>query len=998
MSRYRSYLLIAAILSVGTIFVFSGGAAAQSSDGETIELSESGFEQAHSLSYSSDGRFLAVGGTSGIYLVDAQKLSKEEFIGTHVWARTVAFQPGSHLLAAGLFDDSVKFWRVPGAQPAGSMDDPEGWVRSISFSADGALIASASDDETVRVWQVEDAAPLLVLENAMGVRAVALSPDGTRIAGAMADNTVRVWSVPAGTLIYTLTGHEDWPRCLDFSPDGQYLASGSFDTTIRLWSMADGKLEKTLTGHSSSVLGVVFSPDGKLLASGSVDETVRLWDVVSGAQIRVLQGHKDFVYSVAFSPDGHTLASGSADNTVRMWDVNTLGETDPTLEHPVVITASDCRSCHHRRGQVEPARVIELNCENCHPSGVSLTWCTGFPRSSLVEKNAVTYTAVPDVSGVPVNDDKLAVVIAAPGNGETLYVRGDFQAPEFVSGTIYYADSVRLSDVEIHLDIISNGETTASLVTHPTETGTFSFNVAINFTSPPPHLSRPGTRQCLICHGDFVPQAGLPKGDVHLVVSAATPDGQRAVDDRWVHVDPSGTVQVPVQVLNADSNEPLEGLSVEASAILYEWRNRFATATSGPAGKTQVGLDALSQAQTTYKITIPPQVLDGVLYESPAPIQLELDPASPVQPLTLTARPVTGQINGGLGNADRLMGDEKIWAVRLPAGPVYQASLAPQNMFTFDQIPISNYLVIPDLQAFSRQGLYAPSYTVDLLESPVTNISFSLEHGRVLSGSVRTQDGSSLPFAWVEIGNTGSIKAIDPATGSFVLGGIPSDVNFITLSAPGYYSLPLAVKGSVDVLEARLVPRPELRVFNLDDGQVFLPEETRAVVTDAKIEMESGWIWGENGGSGPLEVRLPGAIVRLSSGRFALEQPARGMGWLYVQDGRAEVVFDDGPDIVPVVAGQMVALRNGAEPITMDSLIAMALHPPLHELPVFARIEPSPGARIQTWLVRTGIGAMQTITFITYILSLVTLIIVPAIVLFSYWKKRRSSSNSQENH
>lgn len=84
----------------------------------------------------------------------------------------------------------------------------------------------------------------------------------------------------------------------------------------------------------------------------------------------------------------------------------------------------------------------------------------------------------------------------------------------------------------------------------------------------------------------------------------------------------------------------------------------------------------------------------------------------------------------------------------------------------------------------------------------------------------------------------------------------------------------------------------------------------------------------------------------------------------------------------------MVALIEHANPIQMESTIATALHPASKESPVSETIEPLLSTRIQSWLVKAGIGAMQTVTFITYILSLVALLLIPLIVLFWYRKKR----------
>src|SRR5512143_2272588 len=97
--RYR-FLLI--LLVFGSLVFISGHALAQTDDAmRVINLSNSGFEQAHAISFSPDGNLLAVGGTSGVYLVEVQKLSITKFIEANTWARSVAFVPGSNIFAAG---------------------------------------------------------------------------------------------------------------------------------------------------------------------------------------------------------------------------------------------------------------------------------------------------------------------------------------------------------------------------------------------------------------------------------------------------------------------------------------------------------------------------------------------------------------------------------------------------------------------------------------------------------------------------------------------------------------------------------------------------------------------------------------------------------------------------------------------------------------------------------------------------------------------------------
>ncbi|MBN8579157.1 MAG: WD40 repeat domain-containing protein [Anaerolineae bacterium] len=973
-------LFIPTLFAVMIMVTFNRASARTGELVRVFELSPSGYERAHALAFSPDGDHLAVGGTSGIYLFDTQQLSEPEFIQTDVWARSLLFLPQNNQLVAGLFDNTVKFWNITNPRSLKTLDAPNGWVRSIATSRDGSLIAAAADNDTIRIWQTGSDELKLVLNNLTGVRVVALSPDGTMIAGALSDNTVRVWKVSNGELLYTLTGHKDWPRCLAFSPDGQILASCGFDRTIRFWNISDGSLMRVLEGHKSSILGIAFSPDGQTIASGSVDQTVRLWNVSDGSQIKILQGHTDFVYAVAYSPDGKTLASGGGDNTLRLWNLEDLTAYP---DEAVPDVPSDCRQCHHRRGQNEPARVIDLSCEACHAGGIGLSWCTAFPRSSLAEQTPIHYNATYDVSGVPVNQSDVAIVLASPGNGETFYATGNSLAPEIISGRVFAKDKENITEINVRLDIVSGEQITASLETNPTTNGDFTFNVAINPNSPPSYSSKPATRQCTQCHDDSLAQAGIPTGTVNFVVTASTPDGRFAIDSRWARVDASGSAALPIQIVDAETNEPLNGLSVEATTILYQWRERFSNITTSADGLAQLELEELSQSPTTYGLTIPPQIVNGILYVSPEAVTVKLAPNAEETPVTLKAQAMKGRINGSLsaGNSTNL------WAIQLPAGPVYQITPTPQNSFTFEDIPVGQYVLTADVFALAEQDLFAPSQEIDLFTSPNTQVVISPTAAKPLTGSIASEDGNFLPFAWINIGNRDIFQASDPSSSEFLIPNLP-EADFITASAPGFYALPKGISDTDSALNFQLVPRPETQFIAWNDGQVVLPAETLTTVDELEFDLSSGWLWGKsNNGSEPLTIHLPNLDIEITSGSFALEYPAAGMGWLYIHQGEAQVSgLADQPQVT-VRGGEMLSLTENASPIPLEPSIVMALHPALEKSPVSETIEPTLAVKIQSWLAKAGIGVLQIITFITYILSLATLSVIALRSLFLSRKK-----------
>ncbi len=268
-----------------------------------ISLSTTGDERANAVAFSPDGKYVVVAASGGIYLFDSQTLSREQFISTGTWVRTLAISPDGTSLLAGLFDETARMFSFPAFEPKSQFENLGGWARSVAFTSDGRLAAVAAGD-AIRLWNTTDGSLQLTIPDLDGVRALAISPDGVTLAVGLQDNSIQLRATSDGSLLKMLLGHAGWIRCLAFSPDGTQLASGAFDATARVWDVQTGELRHTLTDHQSSVLGIAFSPDGTSLATGSVDQTVRLWNPDDGTLLRTFVGHTSFVYTVAFSPDG----------------------------------------------------------------------------------------------------------------------------------------------------------------------------------------------------------------------------------------------------------------------------------------------------------------------------------------------------------------------------------------------------------------------------------------------------------------------------------------------------------------------------------------------------------------------------------------------------------------------------------------------------------------------------------------------------------------------
>ena len=270
--------------------------------------------------WSPDGEMVAIAGSIGVHLYDAQTFETLAYFETGVWAYAVAFSPDGTLLAAGLEDATIRLWRIADQTPLQTLEGHSGAVWSVAFSPDGSLLASGSADSDINLWSLPDGSFVRQLTGHLyGVYTVDFSPDGQLVASGGGDNTVRLWNTADGTQISGQMGHARRVYSVAFSPDGTILASGSQDDTLRLWDVADGVVIETLSGHTDDVNAVAFSPDGSLLASASSDGTARLWQVADAALVRQTENRTDAVASVAFSPDGNTIAVGAIDGTFQTW-------------------------------------------------------------------------------------------------------------------------------------------------------------------------------------------------------------------------------------------------------------------------------------------------------------------------------------------------------------------------------------------------------------------------------------------------------------------------------------------------------------------------------------------------------------------------------------------------------------------------------------------------------------------------------------------------------
>lgn len=273
-----------------------------------------------SVSFSPDGRFLAMGaGDGGVWIYDVTDraaprvvLDRQVYAGGAV--HNVRYSPTGRVLAVPYDDGRVAL--VDTADPASGrfpvtlVDEHDGGVRTVAFRPGGHILATSSDDRTVRLWDVSTPS-----------RPVSLGEP--------------------------LTGFGDVAHSVSFNGDGTVLAASSDDGVLHLFDTTDPRAARPLGApthaHTGGVWNIAFLPDGRTLASASWDGTAKLWDLDPATRTLdevdpPLTGHGGGVPTLAVSPTGNTLVTGGQDANVRVWTMpqTRVAVADGALTRPAI--------------------------------------------------------------------------------------------------------------------------------------------------------------------------------------------------------------------------------------------------------------------------------------------------------------------------------------------------------------------------------------------------------------------------------------------------------------------------------------------------------------------------------------------------------------------------------------------------------------------------------------------------------------------------------------
>ncbi len=273
-----------------------------------------------SLAFTESGHVLVSGAEDGhifVWDTDGQNLLRHgQTTGCPVWAVAV----GCHdtVIATGGEDEFVRLFDLTNGHLLDEKAAHRDWIRSLAFAPGSPILASASSDSTVRVWTITEQR-LAALRQVGGLdrtRSVALTDGASLIVTAGEDATLRAFAQDGLAGQARMPASVDWIRSIAVTGDGSVVAACE-DGGLRCWEPSGHDEPTVLSDGSNTVWSTALADAGRLAVLGYGDGTINVRDAISTSVQRRMSAGPGRVWSLATG--GPYIAAAGGDGTVRVW-------------------------------------------------------------------------------------------------------------------------------------------------------------------------------------------------------------------------------------------------------------------------------------------------------------------------------------------------------------------------------------------------------------------------------------------------------------------------------------------------------------------------------------------------------------------------------------------------------------------------------------------------------------------------------------------------------
>ncbi len=299
-----------------------------------IRLDESEASYISSVTFSPDGKLIAITASNGVILYDLGSGERIRDIPAEKFVNSVTFIPNGRMMATATALCDIQIWNTADHTLIQTLVDEENSIiegteapgSDVVFSPDGATLVSTCHSD-LTFWHVEDWKPIKLEQAHYGwISKPAFSPDSTLLLTGSTDGTFKLWDVSSGSILYTgaessvpMVGH------VGFSPDGTIFAASLLPDGILLKEVTSKETYTFLPSNGTSDPLFAFAPDNKLLAIANYGEaTIKLISWHESIEHNVLNIDNP-ISGLAFHPKRNLLAVVMRDNpVVQLWDLEKI--------------------------------------------------------------------------------------------------------------------------------------------------------------------------------------------------------------------------------------------------------------------------------------------------------------------------------------------------------------------------------------------------------------------------------------------------------------------------------------------------------------------------------------------------------------------------------------------------------------------------------------------------------------------------------------------------
>jgi WD40 repeat protein len=273
--------------------------------------------QVSSLSFSADGKLLAVGSTPGI--VDVWNMQTKQKLRAFKGGTAVALSPDGQILEKdgnGIEIIDMASGKVKRTIPwSNGMGSEDHTIQSVSFNPSGTQILVASNGQDLKVFDVGNGALLATLTN---TSRGTFSPDGSLVIGGDYRHLM-TWNTTKWEVASDLPNGPDYVTAVAADPAKDVEVIGG-PKSARLLELTTGA-QLGLVGDAFTNFAAISDTDSLIFTYTS--HGFGIWDATGG--LRCLKPGNGY-YTMAVSPDNHWLAAAPSDqlSDVAVWDLTEL--------------------------------------------------------------------------------------------------------------------------------------------------------------------------------------------------------------------------------------------------------------------------------------------------------------------------------------------------------------------------------------------------------------------------------------------------------------------------------------------------------------------------------------------------------------------------------------------------------------------------------------------------------------------------------------------------